>query len=165
MTAAISLIVTGGVNAGVSAGLIAHSIASTVANAVRNEPNPSYFPEVAQTNQVVIPIATAAATGAVGSGLIIAGIALLRVRSAPVPINAGGQIQLAPRARPRQRIAVPLQEIVIEPNVVGPSSAAPDSASASAVVPTLAQAGDKPDSPRWDAAAASAQLPFANEQG
>ena len=163
--AAISMIATGGLSAGVSVGLIAHSIASTITNAVLNQNHPSYFPAVPETNQVVIPIAAAAATGAVGSGLVVAGISLLRVRAAPAPTNAVGQVELAPHARPRQRFAVPLQEIVIEPNAVDSSSAAPVAAAAAGSPPTVAQTSDKPDSPRWDAAAASAQLPFANEQG
>ena len=155
--AAVSMIGTGGVSAGVSLGLLVHTIASHAIDTARTQHNASYFPEAPATNQSVVPIATAIATASLASGLILGGVSLLWIPRTAT--NTDAQIQLPRRARQRQHVAVPLQEIVIEPNTV--ESSAP----AAAAAPTVAQANDKPDSPRWDAAAASALLPFADDHG
>ncbi len=137
-TTATSLIVAGGISAATSLGLIVYSLAKSTV-----DPRHAAWNENAR-------IGGAVASGLAGIGCIATGVSLLTVPSANTLGDVEAQIQLTPPPS-FPRGPVEMQTIVVEPNVVDTSASA------------AAQAASKPTSARWDAAAASAQLPFSND--
>lgn len=141
MAAATSLIVVGSAGVTTSIGMFAYVFARSAVVPVRTT-----------ENELKAAIGGAMVSGIAGVGCIAAGVALLNVRSAYAPMDVEAQIQRAPLPLPIRHVLVELQSIVVEPNVVNTSAAG------------AAQAESNPAPPRWNAAAASSQLPFSNDQ-
>lgn len=139
MTTATSLIVAGGISAATSLGLIVYSLAKSTV-----DPRHAAWNENAR-------IGGAVASGLAGIGCIATGVSLLTVPSANTLGDVEAQIQLTHSPLPTPHLPVEMQTIVVEPNVVNTSASA------------AAQARNEPTSVRWDAAAASAQLPFSTD--
>lgn len=141
MAAATSLIVTGSVSALAGIGMFAYALAKSAVDPVR-----------ATDNELTVRIGGAMASGIAGVGCIATGVSLLKLQSASALEDVEAQIQMTFAPQPTPFTPVELQSIVVEPNVADTSTS------------EAAQTESKPTSPRWDAGAASSQLPFSRDQ-
>lgn len=145
---AASLITTGGISAGTSVGLLTYSIVSNHLSPKRSPPIVGRIPVRPESNAALGQILGTVGTAAIAVGCIATGVALLGGRTANAPADGVAQTELPRRSHQNPQVSVELHEIVVEPNVINAAASGTQ------------QAASRPPTPRWNAAAALAQLPF-----
>lgn len=146
LTGAITLMAAGGAGTLTGLGLAAYAIWNYMND-----------PEHNGTNALLNQIGTAAIPGVIGGSFLAGGLSLLTVAPAPAEVQAQMQLPVHPgtgRHAPSAPTHVPaeLNEIVIDPSDFDGADAG------------VRATGSKPASPRWDAVAAAAHLPFADDR-